>query len=513
MEWARNYFNVDAPIILFTSPELSGAFAQMRSTKPIHIVSAPFEELDAWKLYKSNWTGESAQLYALCTQTSFFVQRAWALNPFHATHMVWCDIGTFREPVHPTIIASFPRASPHLAADTVLMCAINPITDDDSLVSADGITGATTATCVDHFVGNLWGSGRVGCDRWHAAYVTMLDRYFAADRFVGTGQSVMTSAWLEDTTLACIVRPTRQDIAPRVFLPHLLSDMPVEYALEDTYAKYASGRHIISIMIMGGLGNQMFQIAVAYAHARANGGTLRLLRNKLNADGRSMYWDSVLRRCVSYLTDHLPPVRPYDEVTQMTYTQIPAPSGAQLLKGYFQAGEYFSAQKPAIRALFASAPETLDKIRIKYDYFLENRERVVVVHARRTDYCKNPEIIAFHGPLPTTYYDASTKNMCGRIEKPIFLLCSDDPSYWVTSMPYIESLHTNEFHILSDEDDVTTLALLQQFHYFIMANSTFSWWAVWLAKAPRHVIAPAKWFGPTGVHPHEGIYESAWEKM
>ena len=103
--------------------------------------------------------------------------------------------------------------------------------------------------------------------------------------------------------------------------------------------------------------------------------------------------------------------------------------------------------------------------------------------------------------------------MCGRIEKPIFLLCSDDPSYWITSMPHIESLHTNEFHILSDEDDVTTLALLQQFHYFIMANSTFSWWAVWLAKATRHVIAPAKWFGPAGPSQCEGIYESAWERM
>jgi hypothetical protein len=54
--------------------------------------------------------------------------------------------------------------------------------------------------------------------------------------------------------------------------------------------------------------------------------------------------------------------------------------------------------------------------------------------------------------------------------------------------------------------------LLQQFRHFIMSNSTFIWWCVYLSSA-HHVIAPAKWFGPKGPHPFHDIYEPSWIQM
>jgi len=67
--------------------------------------------------------------------------------------------------------------------------------------------------------------------------------------------------------------------------------------------------------------------------------------------------------------------------------------------------------------------------------------------------------------------------------------------------------------ILSDHDEIQTFALLQQFDYFIMSNSTFIWWCVWLSSAPKHVIVPSKWFGPAGPAHYEDIYEPSWERI
>ena len=63
---------------------------------------------------------------------------------------------------------------------------------------------------------------------------------------------------------------------------------------------------VVSVNIMGGLGNQMFQLATAYAYARKNNGNLKVLRNKRESDGRPLYWDSFLSKFNKYLVDSIP---------------------------------------------------------------------------------------------------------------------------------------------------------------------------------------------------------------
>jgi hypothetical protein len=88
------------------------------------------------------------------------------------------------------------------------------------------------------------------------------------------------------------------------------------------------------------------------------------------------------------------------------------------------------------------------------------------------------------------------------------LLCSDDVNFWKETNLF----HDKRHFLLEGEDEVTTLALLSQFSYFILANSTFSWWGAWLADT-KHVIAPMKWFGPTGPPSYQDIYMPEWEKV
>jgi len=130
-----------------------------------------------------------------------------------------------------------------------------------------------------------------------------------------------------------------------------------------------------------------------------------------------------------------------------------------------------------------------------------------VMHARRTDYLKFAEI---HGPLTGAYYAEAVQRMIKKVQNPIFLLCSDDQTFWNEIRNDIPQVFEHEHIILDDNSDIGTFTLLQQFHYFIMANSTFIWWCVWMADA-KHVLAPATWFGPEGPKEYHDIFEPTWE--
>ena len=163
--------------------------------------------------------------------------------------------------------------------------------------------------------------------------------------------------------------------------------------------------------------------------------------------------------------------------------------------------------------LFRPSAAILADVRARYADVLAMRDRVVVVHARRTDYLKSQHNIDFHGPLGTEYYCQALQRITEDVKDPVFLLCSDDPTYWMTILSDVPALQTHPFHILNESSEVATLALLQQFSHFVLANSTFSWWAAWLSESPQRVIAPAKWFGPKGPQHYEDIYEAAWIRI
>jgi hypothetical protein len=51
---------------------------------------------------------------------------------------------------------------------------------------------------------------------------------------------------------------------------------------------------------------------------------------------------------------------------------------------------------------------------------------------------------------------------------------------------------------------------------YVIANSTFSWWATWLNPnnyVDRVICCPNKWFGPEGPQDFETIYEPEWIRI
>lgn len=256
---------------------------------------------------------------------------------------------------------------------------------------------------------------------------------------------------------------------------------------------------IVSVNIMGGLGNQLFQVAAGYSYAKKQNVPFAILNKKDNGN-RAFYWDTILSCMKTYLVESLPTLQQWSEDVATMYKALPTTIMDQnglMINGYLQSSTYHI---PEIKQLFkASITKELFE---KYHYLLTNKHHVIVMHSRQTDYLVHYN---FHGPLDITYYERALQKMTQDVAHPFIVLCGDDNQFWKQmKLPYP--------HVILEESDINTFALLQQFNHFIMSNSTFIWWCVYLADA-KNVIVPAKWFGPTGPQEYENIYESMWIRM
>jgi hypothetical protein len=279
----------------------------------------------------------------------------------------------------------------------------------------------------------------------------------------------------------------------------------------------------VSITVQGGLGNQMFQLAAAYAHARALGVPFQVQRTKAADDGRPLYWESALWQFQPFLTSAAPSTTDAPQWKEphgaTKYTEMP--DRPVHLDGYFQSSKYFrNLPRAEVAALFAPRLAVVRSVHEKCADLLASPENVIVVHARRGDYCKNAGMIAFHGPLPPSYYAAAIARMSTNAgatftRVPSLLFVSDDNSFWTREVfPVLPtSVSALERHVLEGLDEEETLYLLSQFQHFVIANSTFSWWGAWLSGPRSRVIAPRAWFGPAGLRDYEDIYEVGWERL
>jgi len=263
---------------------------------------------------------------------------------------------------------------------------------------------------------------------------------------------------------------------------------------------------------MGGLGNQLFQVAAAYAYAKQTGGQLQILHKRENGN-RPVYWDTILHRIQPYLVESTPAyLQSWNEPQATQYREIGSlPPNGIYLHGYLQSSKYYQTDsiKEEIRQLFCPSPSLMKEVMEKYGDLIHQRERVVVIHSRRTDYLQYREV---HGPLDGSYYKEAVRRMMERVERPIFLLCGDDPAFWKEIEEDISDVFQHTNVLLEKETDIITFTLLQQFQNVIMSNSTFIWWCVWLGNA-KNVIVPSKWFGPAGPSYYEDIYEEGWERI
>lgn len=182
------------------------------------------------------------------------------------------------------------------------------------------------------------------------------------------------------------------------------------------------------------------------------------------------------------------------------YTHLPKPDRKTLyLHGYFQSATYLSRSNTydRMKSLTLTNPsERLDSFKIR-----AAEQKPIVVHVRRGDYRYEDNF----GLLGPKYYQLAFEYLRSQNKIETIWLFSDEPDYALTLMP-AEYLALVEVIPVLDEHPASTLELMRLGSAYVIANSSFSWWAAILSKNNKPlVVAPNKWFknqdSPIGLIP------------
>lgn len=126
----------------------------------------------------------------------------------------------------------------------------------------------------------------------------------------------------------------------------------------------------------------------------------------------------------------------------------------------------------------------------------------VILHVRRGDYVNVPEHAQSIGFAGLDYYQRAVAFIGGRIAQPQYFVFSDDLAWCREHLPALGI--AAEFVDLAAPPGVQQhafeLQLMTQGRNFVLANSTFSWWAAWLSSAKdRLVVVRERWFNDESV--------------
>jgi hypothetical protein len=168
------------------------------------------------------------------------------------------------------------------------------------------------------------------------------------------------------------------------------------------------------------------------------------------------------------------------------------------LAGYWQSPKYFADVAQIIRdeiwpkeaAIEDSASNLVNGLRERY-------KAVVSLHVRRGDLAHAYEVAQkghlVHGaPVTLDYIDSAIKRFDADT---CFLVFSDSKRdiEWCKA-----NIRTPNLEFSSAESELWDFCAMRLCDHHIIANSTFSWWAAWLDDKPgRRVISPARWSSPT----------------
>ena len=290
----------------------------------------------------------------------------------------------------------------------------------------------------------------------------------------------------------------------------------------------------IIVRIIGGLGNQLFSYAAARRLALVTGSELVI------DDVSGFAHDRAYRR--AYQLDHFqipcrkatpqerfePLARLRRYVLRRRSQQLPFAqrryiqqegmhfdgrllqaqvNGALYLEGYWQSEQYFADVVPQLRQDLQIRPPTDASNRQTSRQIAAQVS--VAVHVRFFDLPQEDGITN----APGDYYVRAVAHMDALVPGAHYFIFSDQPALARACIPLPDDRVTCVAHNVGDAMAYADLWLMTQCQHFIIANSTFSWWAAWLAgSAQKHVIAPGytklegkAWWGFDGLLPPQWI--------
>ena len=311
------------------------------------------------------------------------------------------------------------------------------------------------------------------------------------------------------------------------------------FAAQKLYVKakfhsYIHQKSRVNIILMGGLGNQLFQLAFGcYVRELTGKATFILDSNKsirrsktgepevmlygelLNRDlNRFGFFSGMVDRGLGLmLRIKLQPTKlksllflipnfVVNVVNSLKYEQpmltFVAPdigyvdwhprSAGQTVIGYFQTYKYM-AHPQVLPLLKTLTPDLIENEVIEFRK-LQSVERPLLVHIRLGDYRNEPSF----GLLPPAYYHSAIKMQMEKgIYKKIWVFSDEIHEY----ENYIPSQYLKDVRLIGSvgSNSVSLLEVMRMCKGYVLANSTLSWWAASLSYSDEPVVMyPDPWF-------------------
>ena len=286
----------------------------------------------------------------------------------------------------------------------------------------------------------------------------------------------------------------------------------------------------ISCKIMGGLGNQLFQIFTTIAYS---------FRQKISFifpymlqldEKRHSYWNSFLADLYKNTTinpewrmnnNHLVSIPTYHE-TVFQFQEIPKVKISFKLLGYFQSYKYFAEEQESIFKLI-HLREQQQIILHEFQYLFNDLENVTYIslHFRLGDYILLQE---YHPIISLEYYKKSIDYILSFLSsfrkiKIVFFCEKNDNVIVSDKINKLKSIFREEnieFIKVKDEiPDWKQLLIMSICHHNIIANSTFSWWGAYFNMNPHKLVCyPSSWFGVKKQNVIlDDLFPDTWKKI
>jgi len=269
----------------------------------------------------------------------------------------------------------------------------------------------------------------------------------------------------------------------------------------------------VTVILKGGLGNQLFQIASTLHYAKKFNFTPLFsseTKIKSSADDtvRGTYWkifNTQNKLCLAKIDK-----KDYQRYSEKSFSYKPFKRKYKdiRLNGYYQSPKYVDLVRDEMISFLWSNKNVNILVNKIYKEIVDfyNTEELVSIHIRRGDYNK---ILDIHPRQPISYYVEAIRQFPENMPVVVF---SNDQKWCKEEL---SKEINNSLYFIEDEDYVEVL-LMSKIKNNIIANSSFSWWSTYINQNLKSkTIAPKEWFGkdwqgPDGKNDWSDIYCESW---
>jgi hypothetical protein len=493
-EWVNLFLSLtQAQLVIFSTGK---PLEWLRIHFPkFYYIDLPFERLITHELkpkFEKQWEMDpeknlhTMELYMIWNEKPFFVQRAIEKDPFQSTHYCWMDIGMIRDPRLSLLMAEFPRNSglnTLYSFDRMVLLATE--SDNLSLFSECDEHGISKINKTPHIMrsinaGVIFGS-KVNYIDYIQQYEIYLKLYLEHDIFVGKGQHLIANLNAQFPQKFTLID------AKQIYVWLNAYQKNIWFGMVNILLGTESDRTTHTPELMGGFGNQLFQVAMAYGIARKKC-ELVVLNKQLthrNPHSRICYVDTVFKKFLhlplAYSSKHRErSLHIYDTSLYVPSTSIEH----KIYKGYFQHYKYIYPYLKDFKSALdlPIVPET--------DSFF--------IHFRFGDFLTNLN----HRMDLKEYYIRCLKeihNLFGKVHYHVFTNDKSIAEKYIQD--YLGKYLTDNYSFMESNECQTLSQMANCVRGGICSNSTFSWWGGILNLHPQRKI-----FFPDQVYPQTSMY-------